>query len=287
MKYFKTYTTFIYILLSGIESSFWTPYTCLAFQQKHIHQNSFKHLRWSVFACPVNDFKPFGHKKLFSHKNSILDAWRGSEYACAQIAPNNVLCHHNKRLMKYFKFLYGSGIICLLLNIPEKLHWQHLFEKPEKVETHRFYLSSFNTISTHPEEQHLPLKQTGTTTIVSFDTNPVFGHVMIHSFDKTHFLVVTMELIWLFFLNIFYFNFVLTPNKFLIMLTRFRRSWVKHPFAILTSHTSYTAFLLDIRCAVQSDHAPFLQPFVPNLCNLFLLNTPLAQLLLTPRWVSR
>ena len=43
-------------MLSGVESSFWTLYTCLAFQQKHI-QNSFKHLRWSVFACPVNDFK--------------------------------------------------------------------------------------------------------------------------------------------------------------------------------------------------------------------------------------
>ena len=84
-------------MLSGVESSFWTPYfldtylaeKCLkhfivqgnkfivekillgvekmtrterfaryvAFQQKHI-QNPFKHLRWSVFACPVNDFKP-------------------------------------------------------------------------------------------------------------------------------------------------------------------------------------------------------------------------------------
>ena len=44
-------------MLSGVESSFWTPYTYLAFQQKHI-QNPFKHLRWSVFACPVNDFKP-------------------------------------------------------------------------------------------------------------------------------------------------------------------------------------------------------------------------------------
>ena len=57
LKCFKTYITYIYILLSGVESYFWTPYTCLAFQQKHI-QNPFKHLRWSVFACPVNDFKP-------------------------------------------------------------------------------------------------------------------------------------------------------------------------------------------------------------------------------------
>ena len=48
---------YIYILFSGVESNFQTPYTCLAFQQKHI-QNPFKHLRRSVFACPVNDFKP-------------------------------------------------------------------------------------------------------------------------------------------------------------------------------------------------------------------------------------
>ena len=67
----------------------------------------------------------------------------------------------------------------------------------------------------HPEEQHLLLKQTGTTTIVSLDTNPVFGHVLIHSFDKTHALVITMELIWLLLLNILSFNFVPTPNKFL------------------------------------------------------------------------
>ena len=42
--------TYIYILLSGVESYFGTLYTCFAFQQKHI-QNSVKHLRWSVFAC--------------------------------------------------------------------------------------------------------------------------------------------------------------------------------------------------------------------------------------------
>ena len=53
-------------------------------------------------------------------------------------------------------------------------------------------------IPMHPEEQHLPFKQTGTTTIFHLDTNPVLGHVLIHSVDKTHVLVVTVELIWLF-----------------------------------------------------------------------------------------
>ena len=46
-------------------------------------------------------------------KHSILDGWRGSEYVYAQIAPGNVLCHHNKHLMGYFEFLHGSRIICL------------------------------------------------------------------------------------------------------------------------------------------------------------------------------
>ena len=27
-------------------------------------------------------------------KHSILDVWGGSAYACGQIAPDNVLCHH-------------------------------------------------------------------------------------------------------------------------------------------------------------------------------------------------
>ena len=86
------------------------------------------------FSCPVNDFK-------FTQKHSILEAWMGSEYACIQKAFNNVLCRHDKRLVGYFEFLYGLGIIYLPLNIPEKLHWQHLFEKSEEAETRRLYLS--------------------------------------------------------------------------------------------------------------------------------------------------
>ena len=46
--------------------------------------------------------------------------------------------------------------------------------------------------------------------------NPVSGYVLIHSFDKTHVLVVTVELIWLLLLNILSFNFVPTSNKFLL-----------------------------------------------------------------------
>ena len=44
--------------------------------------------------------------------------------------------------------------------------------------------------------------------------NSVFGHFSPRdSVDKTHVLVVTVELIWLFFLNILYFNFFPTPGS--------------------------------------------------------------------------
>ena len=48
------------------------------------------------------------------------------------------------------------------------------------------------------------------------DTNSAFCHVLNHSFDKTHVLVVTEELTWLLVLNILSFKFVSTPNKFLL-----------------------------------------------------------------------
>ena len=68
-------------------------------------------------------------------------------------------------LMGYFGFLHGLRIIGLPLNISEKLHWQYVFENLEKTETHRLHLCWYDTVQTHPEEQPLPLKQTGTTII--------------------------------------------------------------------------------------------------------------------------
>ena len=44
----------------------------------------------------------------------------------------------------------------------------------------------------------------------------MFGLVLIHSFDKTHVVVVTAELIWLLLLNVLSFNFVSTSNKYLL-----------------------------------------------------------------------
>ena len=81
------------------------------------------------------------------------------------------------------------------------------------------------------------------------DTSPVNGHALVHSVDKTHVLDVTVDLIWLLFLNILSFNFVTTPRKSL-RFTRFIRSYVNRPAVVLTNHCqSYTAFLLDVRCS--------------------------------------
>ena len=77
---------------------------------------------------------------------------------------------------------------------------------------------------------------------------PILGHILVHFVDKTHVLVVTVELIWLMFLNIFSFDFIPTPNKAL-RFTRFRRSYVNRPAVVLTNHCqSYTDFWFDVRC---------------------------------------
>ena len=58
-----------------------------------------------------------------------------------------------------------------------------------------------STIQTNGNDQHF------------FIRIPILGHVLVHSVDKTHDLVVTVELIWLLFSNILFFNFVPIPNK--------------------------------------------------------------------------
>ena len=50
----------------------------------------------------------------------------------------------------------------------------------------------------------------------------LLGYVLVHSIDKTHDAVVAVEMIWLLYLNIyFFFNFVTAPNTFL-RFTRFK-----------------------------------------------------------------
>ena len=144
--------------------------------------------------CPVNDFK-----LLFTQKHSFLNVWRGSEYVCAQIAPVNVLCHHSKHLMGYFEFQNSSRIICLPLNISEKLHWQRL----RKARTGSLPLSLLIRYNTHAPWITTSTVQTNRNHYNFFIRIPILCHVPARSVDKTHVLVLTVELIWLLFLNIF------------------------------------------------------------------------------------
>ena len=103
-----------------MESYFCTLNTYHVFQQRHI-QNIFKYLRWCVFAYPINDFKVLNvYGKTFHLRCSGFCVRLRSGCTC------NVFCHHNNYLMGYFEFLHGLRIICLPLNISEKLHWQCL-----------------------------------------------------------------------------------------------------------------------------------------------------------------
>ena len=121
------------------------------------------------------------------------------------------------------------------------LYWQYIFEKLEKADSSpSSLLTRYNT--THPEEQHLPLKQMRTTTIF-------FIWIPILQLATLIFFVKTVKLIWLLFLTVLSFNFVPTPGKSL-KFTRFRRSYTQHPVVVLTNNCQrYTVFLLDVRCS--------------------------------------
>ena len=109
------------------------------------------------------------------------------------------------------------------------------------------------------------------------DTNLSSGHVLTHSDDKTHVLVVTVELTWLLFFNALSFNFVPAPNKSLI-------DWQDSEEAMQTtllsfSPTTQVTLLVCLICAALFKITAFLflQLFLPNvvhLRNLFLLSTP-------------
>ena len=119
--------------------------------------------------------------------------------------------------MGYFEFLYGSGIIFLHLNIPQKLHCQHLFKKPEEAERLIVFILT-NSIQ-YPRTPKSNIYHSNKWVQPPFFhsyTNPVFGHILINYFEKTHVLSGTVELIWLLLLNIISFNLAPVPNKFLL-----------------------------------------------------------------------
>ena len=90
--------------------------------------------------------------------------------------------------MGYFEFLHGPRIICLPLNISEKLHQQNVFQKLEKTETHRLHLN-YNTLqypcNTLTLQYPCTLKNNiyhsnkhGPLPFFHLDTNPVICHTL-------------------------------------------------------------------------------------------------------------
>ena len=58
-----------------------------------------------------------------------------------------------------------------------------------------------------------------------------------------------------------FFRLCSNAEQISVRLARFRRSYVvNRPGVILANHTSYTAFLLDVRCVVQSGRIPLVCP---------------------------
>ena len=165
--------------------------------------------------------------------------------------------------MGYFEFLDGSRIICFPLNIPEYCI-DNISTKSQKRQSLVTYIlvNTIQYLRTLKNNIYHSNKR-GPPPFFHLDTNPVLGHVLVHSVDKANVLVVTVELIWLLFLNILSFIFVPTPNKFL-RLKRFRKSYVNRPDDVLTNHTRFTTFLLDVRCAVQCGHVPFFAAVCPQ-----------------------
>ena len=121
---------------------------------------------------------------------------------------------------------------------------------------------------------------------VLLDTNPIIGHALAHSVDKTHVLVVTLELIWLLFLNILSFNLVPTQRKSL-RLTRFRRTYANCPVIVLTSHCQSCAVFLHDVCCTKWPRSFLSKLFVANYSAFVLLSTLVALMLLTSRWSDR
>ena len=80
------------------------------------------------------------------------------------------------------------------------------------------------------------------------DTNPVLGHVLVHSVDKTHVLDVIVE-----FVVLEYIFFQLCSNSEQIsQVHKIQKKLCKQPCCLSNqSNQSNTAFALDVRCFLQ------------------------------------
>ena len=127
------------------------------------------------------------------------------------------MCHHSKHLMGYFEFLPGSRIIYLLLNISEKLHWQHLFGKLEEGKTIVFiFVNTMQYPHTLKNNIYHPNKRR-TLPFFYSNTNPLLGHIMVHSVDKNPYSGCNNGIVFV----------VVLSNLFLRYLLSFQSTTVK------------------------------------------------------------
>ena len=143
--------------------------------------------------------------------------------------------------MGYFEFLPCSRIICLALTTS--------LQKPRGGKV---------SILTHPEEQHLPFKQTGTTTNFSFEfqscTWPLSGPFCW----QNPFLIVTV--VWFVIGLVLILEYTFFQVCFNNGQISSRRSYVNPPAVVLIKVTQ----LFCLVCAVQSCHVPFLAAVCRN-----------------------
>ena len=111
------------------------------------------------------------------------------------------------------------------------------------------------------------------------DNNPVLGHVLIHSFDKTHVLVVALE---------YTLSTLFQSRTYFCQVYKIQKKLCK----ALCCHSNQPHKLHSVFawCALHCSKLPrsffcsCLSPMIVYLYNLFLLATPLARMLLTPGW---
>ena len=118
------------------------------------------------------------------------------------------------------------------------------------------------------------------------DSNLVFVHVLIQFFWQNPCPSCNSRIDLVVALEHNFFQLYANAEQISAWLARFRRSYLKRRGVVLSSHTSYTVFLVDVCCAVQSGHVisfgSCLSTLILYLRNLFLLNIAIAL-----RWVNK
>ena len=163
------------------------------------------------------------------------------------MAPDNVP-PNNRHLMGHSEFLHGLMVICLPLNISEKLQARRGRDSSTSsllmwYNTHAFWRTTSNIEL---------LNKRGSPPYFHSDNNLVFGNALVNP----------VELIWLLFLKILSFNFLQRLSKSL-RFRKFRRSNVHHFVVVQTNYFQVT-LLFYLMCAFQSVYVPFFAAVCPQ-----------------------